>query len=372
MSGKLGNLQALRGAACLYVVLYHVGGWEKLVTYAPKPFFRVFTYSGFAGVDLFFVISGFILTWINWDHLGRPRRLPAHLFKRAWRVYPVMGLAWVIMVGCFLGITDRTLGQLAAELPQALLLLPPPDGGTYLVLPHAWTLAYEVMFYAVFAVAFVAPRGWFVPLACAWAGACTWYAVAGPAGAQPLPADYALRPFVLEFLAGCGVAVLIKAGVLGGARAAVAVGLAWFLAGTVLEAVKLTGATTSAGQRVLLFGPPSALLVYGLVAREQVTGRTLPGWLRKTGDASYSIYLFHYPVLFAVTFLTLHWGHRTKPHLVWAVLTVGGGIAAGFLAHHLAEKPLLALPGWVARKLAARHRPGVVAAPGPVAGRRAA
>src|SRR5687768_17002175 len=148
MGGKLGNLQALRGLACLYVVLHHAGLWEKHVTYAPKPFFRVFIYTGYAGVDLFFVISGFILTWINWNHLGNPRRLPGHLFKRAWRVYPLMWLGWLAMLGCFLGITDRTLAHLAPELPHSLLLIPPAPGGTvYTVLPVAWTLAYEVMFY---------------------------------------------------------------------------------------------------------------------------------------------------------------------------------------------------------------------------------
>ena len=369
MAGKLSSLQALRGLACLSVVLYHAGGWERLVTFAPKPLFRAFTYSGYAGVDLFFVISGFIITWINWNHLGDPRRLPAHLFKRAWRVYPVMWLAWAVMVGCFLAITDRTFSQLAAELPNALLLVRPVSGDMYHVLPHAWTLAYEVMFYAAFGLALVLPRSWFVPLACAWAGACAYQALTHPGATGTITPDYPLRPFVLEFLAGCAVAVVVRHGVLGGTRAAVAVGAVWFAAATVLEALKVTNAVGAPAVRVLLFGVPSALWVYAFVAREQRTGLGLPRWLQRTGDASYSIYLFHYPVLFAVTFLTLHWGHRTRPHLAWAALTVGGGVAAGFLMHHLAEKPLLALPGWLARKL---RKPAAAEGPRPAATRRAA
>ena len=349
MTGKLANLQALRGAACLAVVLYHAGVWEKNVTFAPKPFFRAFTHAGFAGVDLFFVVSGFILTWINWKHLGRPRHLPAHLLKRAWRVFPLFWVAWAAMLGCFVWVVDRPLAMLTGELPHALLLVPPPGSDMYVVVPHGWTLAFEVMFYAAFAAVFLVPRRWAVPLGCAWAGACGWHAATHALGNGTLTTDYALRPFVLEFLAGCAVAGAIRHGFTRGANVATIAGVLWFLAAWALEGFRVTSAATSVTQRVLLFGPAAALLVYGLVAREHTTGRTLPRWLQRTGDASYSIYLFHYPVLFAVTFLTFHWGHRTKPHLAWAVLVVAGGVGLGFLMHHFVERPLLALPGWLRR-----------------------
>jgi peptidoglycan/LPS O-acetylase OafA/YrhL len=371
MAGKLGNLQALRGLACLYVVLFHAGGWERAVTYAPKPFFRAFTYSGYAGVDLFFVISGFILTWINWNHLGHRQRLRAHLLRRAWRIYPLLWLAWLVTLGCFLAVTGGAPDRLAVDLPHALLLTRPPAKDIYVVLPHAWTLAFEVMFYAAFGLAFLAPRRWFVPLLYGWTGACLFNALSDPGAGGTLTEDYALRPYVLEFLAGCGVAVLVRQGVQARSRTAIGIGIGWFLTATVLEALGVTRGQYVPVQRVLLFGPPSVLLVYGLVTWEHTTGRVLPRWLQKTGDASYSIYLFHYPVLFAVTLLTLHWGHRTKPHLVWAFLTVGGGVAVGFVMHALVERPLLALPGWLARKF---HKPAVtpVEEPRPTEVRRAA
>ena len=50
---------------------------------------------GFAGVDLFFALSGFIITWAHLRDLGRPGKLPPYLFRRAWRIYPPFWAALV-------------------------------------------------------------------------------------------------------------------------------------------------------------------------------------------------------------------------------------------------------------------------------------
>ncbi|MGL4420416.1 MAG: acyltransferase family protein, partial [Gemmataceae bacterium] len=88
----LRNVQALRGLACLFVVLYHVAGWEQLV-WPRIPVFGFYRYFGFAGVDLFFVLSGFIITHAHWKQIGQPRHLPTYLYRRLSRIYPVYWLA---------------------------------------------------------------------------------------------------------------------------------------------------------------------------------------------------------------------------------------------------------------------------------------
>src|SRR5688572_474363 len=83
----LQNVQALRGAACLMVVVYHLQVWDAAFG-NPTPVFREVRRFGFAGVDLFFVLSGFIITATNLRHVGRPAAVPGYLFRRLWRVYP--------------------------------------------------------------------------------------------------------------------------------------------------------------------------------------------------------------------------------------------------------------------------------------------
>ena len=68
MSSRLHNLQALRGAACLLVLVYHLAAFELATeTSAHRHILHPVTFFGFAGVDLFFVLSGFVITWVHAD-----------------------------------------------------------------------------------------------------------------------------------------------------------------------------------------------------------------------------------------------------------------------------------------------------------------
>src|SRR4051812_18041777 len=93
MRERFDTLQALRGAACLLVVVLHTAGVEAKfgLRFAPL---RPVQWFGYAGVDLFFVLSGFIIAATPRADLGRPRRLPAYLFRRAWRIYPTF---WAVL-----------------------------------------------------------------------------------------------------------------------------------------------------------------------------------------------------------------------------------------------------------------------------------
>ena len=110
MHTKLNNLQGLRGVACLLVLGIHMGAWEHDFGVA-REFLRPFRWFGFAGVDLFFVISGFIIAHTQAKTLGNARALPAFLFRRFWRVYPLFWLMMLIAVpvmGSALSHADKT------------------------------------------------------------------------------------------------------------------------------------------------------------------------------------------------------------------------------------------------------------------------
>lgn len=143
--GKIASLQHLRGVAALSVVLFHAGGLVGSVKYHGNATIQWLT-SGFdLGVDLFFVLSGFVISAPLF--LGRSVPTPsAFLANRALRIYPlvittvlIFGLSGTVFEG------DINMGNLLASA----LLLPSYDDPTPIVL---WTLRQEVLFYLVFTI----------------------------------------------------------------------------------------------------------------------------------------------------------------------------------------------------------------------------
>ena len=132
---RLRALDGLRGMAALGVVAYH---------YFDKP-----AYYGLLGVELFFVISGFVILMT----LERVPSVPQFALGRIARLYPAYWLS-VAVAGLFLWFTGQTTGQavlLNATMLQAFLYAPN-------LVNAYWTLAYELVFYAAMAVIFAANR----------------------------------------------------------------------------------------------------------------------------------------------------------------------------------------------------------------------
>jgi peptidoglycan/LPS O-acetylase OafA/YrhL len=126
---RLRSIDGLRALAALGVVAYHY--WDP------------WTYYGMLGVELFFVISGFVILMT----LERGRPLPAFAFARIARLYPAYWLS-VAIVGLLLLATQQA--ELRSVIWNATMLqrfLQLPD----LIDPY-WTLAYELWFYSVVAV----------------------------------------------------------------------------------------------------------------------------------------------------------------------------------------------------------------------------
>jgi peptidoglycan/LPS O-acetylase OafA/YrhL len=341
MANRLLNLQALRGLACLMVVGYHVADSELRRGLSPeRAVLYPLSFFGYAGVDLFFALSGFVITWAHLDQLGKPARLPGYLGKRLWRIYPVYWLCWFATGTLFYLVLGLTVYH-PDDYQYALrsLLLWPQAAPNYFV-PVAWSLVYEVMFYAAFAAFFLLPRRWFVPGLAAWALAVAYFTFVGRPSHSPLR-RLPVEPLVLEFLAGCLAAVLARRDRPAGAGRCVALGVAGFATGAVLNALGITDTALDNRQRVLVFGVPSALLVYGLVARERGGARPLPRWLRSLGDASYSIYLVHGPVFELIHHWQRGMSHRLLPHLGWVAANLTAAVGVGYLVHVAAERPLL-------------------------------
>jgi peptidoglycan/LPS O-acetylase OafA/YrhL len=99
---KLQSIQILRGIAALLVVIFHVRAQEMLAIggngLAEMPFLNGFVNNGFAGVDLFFVISGFIMVYVTDGVRPGIRSSLDFLFARATRIYPLWWFFSALMI----------------------------------------------------------------------------------------------------------------------------------------------------------------------------------------------------------------------------------------------------------------------------------
>ena len=335
MRRSLDNLQALRGIACLLVVCYHLGSWEIIIWPRIK-WMQPYRWFGYAGVDLFFAISGFIIVYSHFDHLGNRAKLPGYIFRRAWRIFPVLWFAMFATAGLLYYVANQP--QFTTGWPhdwfEWLLLLPRPDGNR--VLPVAWSLSYEVMFYLAFSLLLLLPKRF------AWGLGVSWVAVV--LGAKVFDYEPAssygkmpFSPYVLEFLGGAFAAVLVKRGYARGPRTCLVVAIAWAVLIVWLLAESTADAfSAQTWYRVLAFGPASVLIVYAMAAGEQKRWR----WLRIIGDASYSIYLYHSIFFVCALFASFGISHRFWPHLVWLGIMFGSGVGGGLLMYYFVERPL--------------------------------
>lgn len=342
------NLQALRGLACLGVVGIHLAVWETTFGMARPPL-HVMKWFGYAGVDLFFVLSGFIITYTQSRHWGQSGQLPQYLFRRAWRIFPTY---WILLaIGTLLfvyALNDPPPIPDPGFWPRWLawvFLLPSESPNIYLI--TAWTLPYELLFYAVFGVLLILPRRFAPTILALWAIGVLIFGSIVTAN-DPAVSRYwhwFFSPYVLEFLLGCVVAKWITHQATRLATPALIGGILWMTAGILIFNTRAMPYELGnhPWQRVLTFGPGCALLIYAFTTLERHRAWTFPRWLRHIGDASYSIYLWHVPVGITVYSYTLTWDHQMLPHMAWLSMMLTVCVGGGYLFHRLVEKPLLNL-----------------------------
>jgi len=331
---KLRSLEMLRGIAALLVVLFHARIILGISTDAPSVA-RLFT-SGFRGVDLFFVLSGFIIAHVHASDLGRPWRVGNYVFNRAVRIYPAV---WIITLlaatlsalGC--GIADDAIKPGLWNAAASVLLLPQHGDP---ILNVAWSLKYEVFFYAIFAGLIVDLRIGLAVLGI-WQAAVFITAIYPDFGAFGLGAFY-LRAICLEFTIGLACAWLIRQRGFVAALQAPAAQWAILAAGVAIFIAGMTGETRAhATDAACALGAGGIIL--GLVLLERSDRIPVPNTLVLLGSASYSTYLVHYS---AMSLLVASWSRvrHIPPGDTAYLLAVGFAVAAGAAFHYGIDQPI--------------------------------
>ncbi len=328
------NIQFLRFLAAMLVVLYHSATRIPANDSVFQGIFSMGESLGFAGVDIFFVISGFIMAYTSAGHSGVTdsfdfaRRRLARIFSGYW---PFFVLALIIF-GSF-----RPEHFAESNLLKSFLLW--PQSLNHVLLEITWTLSYELYFYLLFSLLILLsnPRNRIGVIWLAFGLLLVFnlyrHFVAhsfSPENIYYLTfwSQFLTSPFLLEFFAGSLLAWWLL-------RRPSGPGLAWLLAGSVLF---LSGGwineTVYSGlieqgfhvlPRVMVYGIPACMILTGLVrlelaangAQSDDTGQRGTYGIRAprrfsavTGGASYAIYLSHILILTVVWNTRLQSGHR--------------------------------------------------------------
>jgi exopolysaccharide production protein ExoZ len=339
------GVQCLRAVAALLVVAYHaIDQWTThLAGYPPGDYWP----NGSAGVDIFFVISGLVMTISVQRNAGRPH--PAWTFARD-RIVRIVPLYWIVttlkivaVLGAPALASRTTLDPL--YVAGSYLLVPVRDitGVIRPVLPVGWTLTYEMLFYILVATALLLHTRltWVcVPVLLAFAA----FAFAAPVGSFA-------NTIAVEFLFGVAIGSAVPR--LQSLHPAIGI-----VVGVIGFALLLTVPVVSGLIRPLTWGIPAACIVAACVSTELSVRRHLPRWLLAAGNASYATYLTHgfvVPVVFILCSrsIPLDWAGLGATIIVSLVVSA----VVGQVTHHLIEQPLLL-------RLRTRRPISTIAAPG--------
>ena len=308
------NLQILRAFAALSVVLFHTIGTSSSYGFDTR-WISYLEGWGASGVDVFFVISGFVMLYTQLDN---KRSVKDFLVSRAIRIIPIYWLLTIIIAVVYLVAPFAfrelvvTPDRLLASLGFMSMALIGKDPIVY----QGWTLEWEMLFYLVFGISLFFR---------------SWTATLAVTTVVLLAVALAASNFILmEFVAGLLIALLFKK--YGFKR----FGRSSLIVGSLLLLISINSDVRALIEsRVILWGIPSVLIVYGAVATKQLNssiGKLL-------GDASYSIYLIQMlfiPIFYkALSIIGLNVNSD-----IMAIICLVANAIGGTIMHLTVEKPI--------------------------------
>lgn len=288
------TIQILRGVAALIVVLFHLTiGYEKR---GQQMIFDGFFRNGFSGVDLFFVISGFVIMHTSHWYFSTPDYLGTYIRKRLIRIYPVYWATLLFIIGGLLIIefvTKKSADYLPATwslMVSSLLLLPnhPNINGV------TWSLSFELYYYLLFGLLIISRQFWpviAIVLAISLGG------IFNPTlfTDRSSPFFYFFSPYNLEFASGVAAWWIVNRFKISSLVCFLLLGVAsiWLL-------IQHNPSSEEPAKRVIYYGFSSFLLVLsftGLENNRWFQPSFINRLLMNIGNASYLIYIIHFPLL---------------------------------------------------------------------------
>jgi peptidoglycan/LPS O-acetylase OafA/YrhL len=357
---RISALDGLRGIAILLVFLFHYAGTKGHTPGGAVRFISTVFGFGWTGVDLFFVLSGFLITGILYDTRDDPRYYTNFYARRILRIFPIYYLVVVLFAALapFLGVHWQPahlfflvyLGYPAAILWPALTLVAP------LVVTHLWSLAAEEQFYMVWPWTIAklrAPNK--ILRACAIMGIAALFfriAIRAVPGLNPGWA-YAFLPGRMDGLAvGAILAILVRSSWRQRVQKWAAPTL--ILSIIILSAMGSVRSSPSSDDPVIgTIGCSIAVIGYGalllLSLREGAWPQRALSWLplRTVGIYSYGFYLYHFPLSVPLSHMKgyfIGWMHSASAGgAVYIIACFAINMMVAAISFHLIESPVMRL-----------------------------
>lgn len=334
---ELLGIQCLRGFAAAIVLLHHILE-ESLITNFGVPLPDSLVMAGAVGVDIFFVISGFIMVYVTKERFDQTSP-QSFLLRRAIRVYP---LYWCI---CLMTLALKFIGffgSMELSLPMILnsvALLPTQTQ----IVGVAWTLNYEMLFYLLFAIGLLARKlSWLVVWLFLCIGTLFSYGVLFPENPY---AWFFGNSVILEFLLGVTLGLLFLNQKLPtpnrlwiGVITSFSIALIFWSS---FEYAHLGTGGLNTVWRGVFWGIPSMLIVYCSLSW-QLTSEKKKTAARFAGASSYAIYLSHPLVMIAYAFSLKHFAAiAALPQILVIPFVFMAATLWGSLIHITLEKPMM-------------------------------
>ncbi|MEG3152162.1 acyltransferase [Sphingomonas sp. ZT3P38] len=331
MRKDLTNIQQLRGIAASLVMLAHVVQSAQKRAYADD----TFLINGTIGVDIFFVISGFIMVGVTHQAFGRENSSITFLVRRLIRIVPIYWLYTFLFALMFAVGGAMTSVH---DLVFSLTFIPYDASGKLRpILGAGWTLNYEMLFYLVFSISLLFPRKIGISMLFLILGLLVSLGMTYPTGVF----YWWSRPIILEFLVGVVVGIAYH-----GARSPVEfprplLSILLLTIGWVVVA-RISGYSDALSWRPAEWLLAGAIVTIAVFSR-QTQGKTyIESALVKLGDWSYSLYLLHIIILLAAAKISDTIFGKVLPLWIaipYAISIIVVSTACAFLSYRYIERP---------------------------------
>ncbi|WP_128895231.1 acyltransferase family protein [Longirhabdus pacifica] len=321
---KLSLLQSFRAIAPVLILLLHAAQIYDV------NFMYMLKFEKTGGVDLFFVMSGFLLYYIYNRKFGENGQARNFLLKRITRIMP---LVWVLTLfffaASYIGLWEPYASD---ELLGSLFVLPTSEH----ILDTTWSLSHMVFFYLMMAIVIWQPL-WRLPMLAIVSIMTLYLYRYGFLGEDTILSLLTMNYYNFEFLLGCIAAAIVMKVRIRGA-------FVYLIAGIIGYAYTWYVMTNGIESRLpleMMFGPAAFLLVLGGAGLDQTRNINIPKPIQILEQSSYALYLSHYPLLIISMYLydVNRWFEYISSAVAYSlVCTVIVCISTGI--HYVVEKPL--------------------------------
>jgi exopolysaccharide production protein ExoZ len=333
-STYLVSIQGLRALAALLVLTGHL--WLTFNALgAPKAVPNFI--AGAAGVDLFFVISGFVMVYSSERFFAKSGGSIKFAARRLARIVPLYWVATSLSMCFFLSrgtLADNDLSWKSIAASYFFIAYPRPSGLNLPVLAPGWTLNLEMLFYAVFAAAVVLPGRGAVASASL---ALLCIMIAAPMTCVA-PIAYLGSPLLWEFIFGMIIGLSYREGL----RVPFWASAGFVITGIVVYIISSPFLVVAASSlpRQFVWGTAASFIVAGAVLSSFELNQTFPTHILKLlGDASYALYLTHVLTLTAIRLVIGHFVDLLAHPWMWSIVMVAACQLVAVAVNLALEKP---------------------------------